>query len=147
MAFVNEYISDEDMEKYDIRSVWARFDRIKSNEERDMLMGKYSWTIDRERDIFFIPVEWGREEFSNEITSLLSWGGAQLLVKIANMGGYLDYPSKAGSVKWGLLDIKAPDVFHASREDIVSVLKEVLIVYQLDGVSHPMHSFAVTFNF
>lgn len=147
MAFVNEYISDEDMEKYDVRSVWAKFDRIKSNEERDLLMGRYSWTIDRERDIFFIPVEWGREEYSNELTCAFVWEGRLITVTIANMFSTIDRTSMVAEKKWGLISIQKPNSFSLADEVILSVLKEALTAYQYNGIRTPVLSCHVSFNF
>jgi hypothetical protein len=147
MAFVNEYISKEDMEKYKIRSVWAKFDRIKSDEERDLLMGKYSWTVDKDRDVFFIPVERGREEYSNEITCAFVWEGSLVAVTIANLFSAMDPSSMTAERKWDLLGIEKPTNFSLADEVIITVLKEALRAYQYDGVRTPVLSCHVSFNF
>lgn len=52
MAFVNEYATDEDIEKYDLNEIWDKYHPARK--------GKYyvgnqpEFTIDRERDFFLI---------------------------------------------------------------------------------------------
>ena len=51
MAFVNEYATDEDIEKYDLYGIWDKFHPLRK--------GKYyigqraSFCIDRNKDVFF----------------------------------------------------------------------------------------------
>lgn len=45
MAFVNEYVSDEDVERYDLLGLEKAF-------YRDEPLGRYTWTRDKERDIY-----------------------------------------------------------------------------------------------
>jgi hypothetical protein len=55
MAFVNEYISKEDIEKYDIFGIRNKFlserDKITKEDEKNY---KLSWVIDRERDLVLL---------------------------------------------------------------------------------------------
>lgn len=50
MAFVNEYISEEDIKKYEIREIWDKFHPFSKNDMN--LLKKHSWTVDKERDVF-----------------------------------------------------------------------------------------------
>ena len=47
MAFVNEYVSDEDVKKYDLFGLEQLF-----YPARKKPLGRYTWTRDKERDIF-----------------------------------------------------------------------------------------------
>ena len=147
MAFINEYISEEDIKKYDIRGIWRKFDRCSSDEERDAMVGRYSWTIDRGLGIFFIPISNGKEEFSNQKICALWWRGHLLRVTIANMGSEFDHVNRTGHITWGLADIWKPEGFHISNSEIISVLKDALTIYQLHGIWIPMNSYKVDFNF
>ena len=58
MAFVNEYISKEDIEKYDIFGIWNKFlperEHVKKETEKRYIP---QWTIDRERFGFLMQEE------------------------------------------------------------------------------------------
>ena len=45
MAFVNEYITEEDKEKYGLDELWASYHDLRHNK----LPNEKDWTIDRER--------------------------------------------------------------------------------------------------
>ncbi|WP_294872943.1 hypothetical protein [Sulfuricurvum sp. RIFCSPLOWO2_12_FULL_43_24] len=47
MAFVNEYISQEDKEKYGLDALWGKY----HDASHQKLPNKKDWTIDRERDL------------------------------------------------------------------------------------------------
>ena len=55
MAFINEYISKEDIEKYDIFGIRNKFlserDKITKEDEKNY---KLSWVIDRERHLVLL---------------------------------------------------------------------------------------------
>jgi hypothetical protein len=144
MAFVNEYVLDEDTET--ARNAWKAFNPFWTDSD-EKLIGKFSWTIDKERDVFFIPVSTGRYEKSDQKTCVLSWQGVLLLVTIVTLESELDYANKTGRKKWGLLDIWKPKDFIVADTDIIPVLKEALLAYG----QHGMHSYAtdypITFAF
>ena len=68
MAFINEYIPEEDIKKYGIREIWDTFHPFGKGDIN--LQKKHSWTLDEEREIFFIPASSGKEEFSNITTCI-----------------------------------------------------------------------------
>ena len=144
MAFVNEYISEDDIKKYGIREIWAKF---RSNTNGKSNRTQYDWTIDKERDIFFISAKSGREDKSNEIIAILWWRGIYLSVTLAKIGGELDFRNRIGSVLWEFRGIWKPEGFNVLDEEIIPILKEALVAYQLDGVEHPMVEYKVNFNF
>ena len=78
MAFVNEYISPEDVEKYGIKAQDDFY--IKAHYEP-------SWTRDRERDIYLRYMGRGREEFADEWTFVLYWRGRQIEAVLKVSGG------------------------------------------------------------
>ena len=145
MDFVNEYISEEDIKKYGIREIWDQFHPFSKNDMN--LLKKHSWTVDRDRDVFFIPAKSGREEKSNQIIAMLWWEEIYLSVTLANVGGKLDYLNKIGSVVWALIDIWRPGDSTISDTVIIPVLKEALIAYQFDGIRNPMTEYKVEFTF
>ena len=50
MAFINEYISEEDIEKYDLKKLIEKYKRYTYSPDIDDI----DWTIDRENDIWLI---------------------------------------------------------------------------------------------
>lgn len=54
MAFVNEYISKENIEKYGIFGIMNKFDEIKKEDEKYL---KLKWVLDRERFGFVMQGE------------------------------------------------------------------------------------------
>lgn len=147
MAFINEYISEEDIKKYDIRGIWKQFHPFLTDEELDLSVDKYSWTVDKDREIFFIPLKSGKDEFSNQKSCALWWKGHLLSVIIENVGGHLDYPNQIGSITWGLVNIDRPTDFIVMDSEVVSALKEALIVYRLRGIQIPIANYSVKFDF
>ena len=73
MAFVNEYISEADIEKYSIRELDEKFRKM----ER-----KPHWTVDHERDIYLRYLHNEREEHSNRLTYYFYWKGTPLIVTV-----------------------------------------------------------------
>lgn len=140
MAFINEYISEEDIKKYDVKYAW---EKISGPGEPS----KYTWTVDKEKNIYFIPMVSGKEEFSNQKLCALWWSGALLRVSLANVGGQLDYDNSKGSVVWDLLRIWKPTDFILQDDEIIPILKEALVVYGFSGISIPIIDYRVDFTF
>ncbi len=56
MAFVNEYVSEEDIRKYDLVTLRLQYNPVWKKEGKLPYNYQFTWTIDRERDIFLISV-------------------------------------------------------------------------------------------
>lgn len=78
MAFVNEHISDADVEKYGLKDIDANF-LVGGSKRRD-------WTIDRERDIYLRQVASGREDQSEKSTWTFYWRGSPLILTRVTLG-------------------------------------------------------------
>ena len=63
MTFVNEYASEEDIKKYNLEELKLRYHV--HLRRTGWPYKKHMWTIDREKQIFLICVDHGREEHSN----------------------------------------------------------------------------------
>ena len=85
MAFVNEYASDEDFEKYDLNGIWDKYHPARKG--KYYLGQRPGFTIDRERNIFFIRVRQGRFDESNRTTALLWINGRHILVDLEKIDG------------------------------------------------------------
>lgn len=140
MGFVNEIISEEDAKKFDLNSVW-RSVSLNKNAVPDLQGG---WTIDRERNVFFVPVYMDREEFSNQTHCALWWDGVLVKVKL-NQHGVTT--SREGNRDWELVEIFGPQTCDVSEDEIKNVLKEALLVYGYAGIYRQIPNYVVTFRF
>lgn len=149
MAFINEYISQDDMAKYKIRDLWRRIKGYvsESDAEVDAYVGRASWTVDKSQEIFFIFTGYGKEEESNQMHGVLGCKDMFLNVSVAAVGGHFDYKTKIGAKTWSLIHISKPEGFFVSDAEIVSALKSALTAYQFDGIKTSMIDYPVTFTF
>lgn len=145
MAFVNEYVSEEDIEKYNLKEIWLNFRPGRKKEIPSYF--RFSWTVDKERNVFFIPAYSGKEEFSDRVNCIFSWKGVLLDVTLQGVSGWLDYENGRGEKQWGLINIKKPKGFLVPDVDIISVLKEALLAFGCDGVTTPMKDLRISFVF
>ena len=81
MAFVNEYISEENIKKYDIEALDKKYNKG---------FNKPDWTVDHERDMYLRYINSGREEFSDEYTFCFYWQAQlfEMTFKVNGGGGY-----------------------------------------------------------
>jgi len=125
MTFVNEYISAEEIKKYDLENINKRF-IVGATKARD-------WTIDRKRNINLRNVANGREEFSHQSTWTFYWHGELILLELDN----ISTSGVAGGDRCGnkkLRSITIPHHLEANYDEIIVDLKEALTVYKDGGV-------------
>lgn len=130
MAFVNEHIPEADLAKYGIEEIDKRF--VVGNTH------DYSWTIDRERDIYLRCVARGREEANYKSTWIFYWH-SELMTVCLEM---LDAGGQRGGHGWShykLVDCYKKGFFISShlldsRDEIIADLKEALIAYGDGGI-------------
>jgi hypothetical protein len=125
MAFVNEYISKEDIEKYHLDELKKKYNlRI------------HSWTIDRERNIYLICNGKGREEESQMKFFFLFRKGE---ISEHTIWQFFDHPNK--TLIWEMQRYGAPE--YKSRdeqqkyEQLHADLRDALRAYGLAGVVVP----------
>lgn len=140
MSFVNEIVSEDNINKYDLFSVWKA---VSLNKHISPLR-RYGWTIDRERNVFFIPVCTDKEELSNQKYCALWWDG-ELITVILNLYGTAT--SNSGNRHWELVEIIRSQTSDVSEDDIKKVLKEALLVYGYEGAYMQIPNYEVTFSF
>ncbi len=137
MAFVNEYASPEDVKIYDLDGINQRFGK-------DPAL-RYQWTIDRERNVFLIWMEAGREEFAARQTFLLWWQGISVFVRLLSATtGTLD--SQVTS-RWQLQQIDLSPELDAKRTEILETLKDSLVAYKVSGIGFPVPRHIAVFEF
>lgn len=138
MAFVNEWVSDEDIKKYDLPSVW-----MKVTWDTPI---QYVWTVDRERNTFLIPYASGREEFSNHHDFVLWWDGELHKARLIKNNDRLDGLENL-TTTWHLIGIDSDPGSVHSKEKVLAMLKEALRGYRLSGVVWPVQSHTAVFDF
>lgn len=136
MAFTNEFISEEDLEKYGIREINLRFN--KSSIMAD-------WTVDHDRDIYLRKLLQGRDEFCDQYSYHLYWKGVMIYLKVAVQGGQTD--DNIGLYDYKLLKIEIPESVAHERDAILDAIKEALTQSSGGGVYRTITSCKATFDF
>lgn len=135
MAFVNEYISKEDMESFSIKKIDASIFRSgKTNSS--------SWTIDRERGIYLRCVTVGREEFSRESGWVFFWHGNLIWVELLIVGASSGDKNSPGWARRRVTRLclvgdgrdHLPEALVSHREEILHDLYEALLAFKDGGV-------------
>lgn len=148
MAFVNEYISEEDLKKYDVEGMFKKLGVWKKFFESPRPPGcELEWTIDRERDVFITWIDVGREEFCNRLTFALWWKGQVLSVGL-EVGGDGSLVGRVTTV-WRLLGIAYPNgkAFDGDRDTVILDLKDALTEYKVHGIKPVIADHTAVFEF
>ena len=148
MAFVNEYISPEDRQKYDIDELNKFYHRM------FLPMGSgNSWTIDRERNCYLRFVKLGRwcEEGGEERISYFSfyWNDVVRVIRFQSESGGSGRQALIWKKKYYLKKITPPidDLNASQKEQFFAVLKEALIAFRDFGVLSEAPQFEASFDF
>jgi hypothetical protein len=125
VAFVNEYITPEDFEKYGLEKIDAQF--LATGVKRQ------DWTIDRERNIFLRQVTSGRDEMSGISSWTLYWKGDLLWFQRQGVA----YRGKPGGPCWSHTKVNKfgiPSHLESNREVIYQDLRDAFMAYRDGGV-------------
>ncbi len=136
MTFINEYISEEDIKKYDIENL---------NKKLYVANYKSKWTVDHDRDIYLRHVGSRREERCNEHYYCLYWQGHLMNIVLKQEGGGV--PRGHQWLHYEMLEIGIPEEFRQHKSQIMKDLKEALTAYESLGVLSDCTSHKATFNF
>ncbi len=142
MAFVNEYVSEENINKHDLKALSKKWWNWLPPEFR------YAWTYDSNRDSYFIPISRGREEYAHHLRGVLYFKGTHWDIEICHEpGGSDSYLEKPYRQIWGLIHIKHPEGEPVPTEEIAPVLKEALVAYKIRGVHTKVADVVTSFTF
>lgn len=136
MAFIIEYISAENIKKYDIEALDKRFHK-----------GHYkpSWTVDHERNMYLRYMTKEHEEFSNHLTFCFYWKGIVIEVVVISTGGGLRNGEQWGHYK--LLRWNLPANLIAQEAEIKTDLKEAFVAFKDWGILSTATTYTATFDF
>jgi hypothetical protein len=127
MAFVNEYISEADYEKYDLRKVCGEHNEV----HRGHMLSQ-SWTIDQERSAFLIKVWSHRDsEFSGWA---FHWKGGWIFFEATITGIDENLPDSSCWVGYRVREFSLPHHLEPNREEIVADLTRAFGDYCGAGV-------------
>lgn len=127
MAFVNEYISPQDIDSY----------RIKEIDKLYIIGGTGSsqWTIDRDRNVYLRHVAHGSRDIEGFHRGVwIFWFDKELIeigIDILSATGGLTGPSSA---HMAIRYINIPAHLEDRRAEIVDLLREALLAYKNGGV-------------
>ena len=136
MAFVNEIVSDADIDRYDLP-----FEKG---------AGRY-WTRDKERDIYLWGGKGGNPAFGEEILGYFNLRMKEKNLKIAIRPGVGSdsYSEQPYCIEWAQIAyVDPPDWGGLSSKEVLSCLKEALSAYGDDGRKNRFaKNFIVRFDF
>ena len=139
MAFVNEYISEENIEKYQINELMNSY----QGEGRfPKKYYKHLWTINKEKESWFMWVDMPHEpldhtRFTGERIFILNYQGnnIEIVLKKDFEESSIKNIENPYYITWKLDRIIKPiDLEYVKNEEIIKVLKEVLSIYGTDGI-------------
>ena len=144
MAFVNEYISEENIKKYDIEALDKKYNKG---------FNKPDWTVDHERDMYLRYIKSGREEFSDEYKFCFYWQAQLFEMTFKVNGGGV----RSGEL-WRHYDLlyidlarsftrTLPESLKPYQAEILSHVKDALTVFQEIGIKSICASHTATFGF
>lgn len=144
MAFVNEFIPPEDVEKYGLKAIDAKFVMGCTN-ARD-------WTINRERDIYLRNVANGGgpdPDSRNQTKWTFYWRGTPLFLRLDLMGGG-GGRGEPGWSHWKLVWLNGsnglPKHLKPHKAQILEELKEALTAYKDFGAYSSNTDYHIIFD-
>ena len=135
MSFVNEVVSDADIEKFKLRDSNRKFGLSVS--------GTYEWTVDRATGVYLRYHSYNHQEQGEENFLFCRQGSVDLIVLMSVLGPRSESPR---TVVWSF----ARRVIGAGKpidEGYLADLRSALSVYQLRGLHDVQPQYDVTFDF
>lgn len=136
MPFVNEYMSEADIERYGILEINRQFIRMDY---------KPHWTRDSQRDMYLRHVARGREEFAGRVDFTFFWQKSLYVLRLQHSAGGVR--GGDGWVSYELVTLSPEPADTSDREQLLIDLKEALIAYGAGGVFADMTVTKMSFNF
>ena len=149
MGFVNEWVDDSDVEKYQLESHFKKIDRldffIKKHKKPELPGAKISWTVCRDKNMFLIPFKSGISVDAMVTWFLFVWQGESIVVRL----GQKYRGEKRDLIIWEMIHMafysQEPGDYEKSK--IIENLKEALTEFKVDGVLCDRPNYRVDFEF
>lgn len=134
MAFVNEYVSEEDKVKYGLDELWASYHDVLNQK----LPNKKDWTIDREREIWLMETAGIRDPdldhaYLPEQIWILHYQGHNIEVRI-EVSSDEEFDGNKYHKIWDLLALSPDSLENISTEGLIELLEEALVAFGYEGV-------------
>ncbi len=151
MAFVNEFVSEEDIAKHGLDDLKRQHNRWSWRAGRPSTF-RHSWTVDRERGIFVLPLFSWRDPQGDYLTRKQTWvidsnGRRAIAVIDRTPDSSSELSDSPYRINWILVHLDLTSAGDMSREQAVTALKEALTEYRDSGVYLQPQQSVVTFNF
>jgi hypothetical protein len=156
MAFINERISEQEIAAYRMDELQQQF-RPDSRGWRDGRPGGFIhiWTIDRENDVFLVPVHIihdvgpsGRlEPTSRSVWVLCVHGRRARVVLERTADSSVKFEQTPYRICWRLIELDRLEIADVPLERLVELLKDALTVYGEFGALLQVPSTHVEFDF
>jgi hypothetical protein len=154
VAFVNEIVSEEDIKKYGLDELKKHYNSFSWRDGRPATF-THTWTIDRERGIFALPLfTWtqvgqsGRSQPTSKESWLIEVQGKRVIAVVDRAHGSSVLLSDSPyQIIWDLIDVDMADAPGLRQQDVLQMLKEALIAYGHMGIYLQANNTVVSFNF
>jgi hypothetical protein len=116
MPFINELIPEADKARID----WSKFKAWSFSKP----LHPWKWTIDRERDIFFVELEGQGPDSERPETYAMSWHSHVIRVEaeVSGSGGEKFW----AHIEWNILKIEIPEEIQLARNEILLDLEHAI---------------------
>jgi hypothetical protein len=139
-------VSDEDIRQYELNEIWDQYHPLRKG--RYYFGSRPSWTIDRDRNIFLLPIGQGNREQGNVTRFLLWCSGSHVIVETALLEGSSAYFEESPFRRvWGLVSIETPKDSVLADEEVMQILKEAITTFGYDGARKQIPHTVVEFKF
>jgi hypothetical protein len=146
MAFVNEYVPEADIEKYDLKGIWDEFHPLRKGQY--FKGNRPNWTMDRESEVFLMSIGIGRGEHGNRTKFLFWWRGANVVADLDLVEGSSgDLNASPFMRVWDLVRLELPSQLKGDEVVIRKKLKEALRAYGYWGIRSQRPNTVVEFKF
>ena len=154
MAFVNEFVSEEDIAKHGLDELKKKYNEWSWRQGRPSTF-THSWVIDRERDAFVMQLfAWaetgqsGRSQPTTKETYLVHVHGREVLAVVDQVPGtWTSFSDSPFRITWNLIDIDMSAAPEVDRDQVVQLLKDALTAHGYGGARRQVPNTVVTFNF
>ena len=144
MPFVNEYVSDEDAEKYDLDNLYDKYYYwgLKMPEALTYFeVHQHAWCVDKERDYWLFNCGFlinndsisGYAEPSNEEAFILHVNGQNIEFILTSHGMEATdlYPIH---FSYELVSMSPSSLPNMSRESLLNILKDAINIFKYNGI-------------
>ncbi len=145
MAFVNEYISDEDFEKYNFKKI--------NNRRNGGGNPRHDWTVDKDNEVwlrnFYVKNDHTAPDggYTGENTWDFYWKGLLMSVETQKTNTKGNGQNEHFSYTLNIASINIPEEFKHKQTDILKSLYEAFIIYSAGGIYSEAASCHIDFKY